>query len=191
MYSILTTHGFIINSRPYGEAGKILSIFTRDLGLITTVAQGIRLEKSKLKAFTQNYSFGTFSFVKGKEFRRLTGADTLGKSCWPNKKLMAKLAAILHRLLHGEESHKELFENILACALFSSNNLELNKERMLTLESLTVIRILHCLGYVGNDENLKGSVGSNEISIVLLDDLAGRRVEINRHINKALRESHL
>ncbi|MEK9177832.1 MAG: recombination protein O N-terminal domain-containing protein, partial [Patescibacteria group bacterium] len=74
MYSITTTPGFIIDSRPYGEAGRLMSIFTRELGLVRATAQGIRLEKSKLRYSSQLYSFGIFSFVCGKEFWRLTNA---------------------------------------------------------------------------------------------------------------------
>ena len=73
-YTIITTPGFIIGSRPRGEAGKLLSIFTRDLGLVLASAQGIRLEKSKLRYAARDYSFGEYSFVKGKEFWRLTDA---------------------------------------------------------------------------------------------------------------------
>src|SRR5690349_10081885 len=75
MYSIITTEGFIIDSRPSGEAGKLLYIFTKDHGLVMATAQGIRLEKSKLRYFIQDYSFGVYSFVKGKEYWRLTNAQ--------------------------------------------------------------------------------------------------------------------
>src|SRR5690349_11857408 len=85
MYAIHTTPGFIIGSRPYGEAGKMLSIFTRDLGLVLAAAQGIRLEKSKLRYSAQDYSFGTFSLVRGKEFWRLTNSapTSAGESSLP------------------------------------------------------------------------------------------------------------
>ena len=56
----------------------MISIFTRDLGLVFASAQGIRFEKSKLRPFTRDYSFGQFSFVKGKEYWRLTGASGFG-----------------------------------------------------------------------------------------------------------------
>ena len=49
MHPIHTTPGFIIASRPYGETGKILSIFTRDIGLVGAVAQGIPFEKTKIR----------------------------------------------------------------------------------------------------------------------------------------------
>src|SRR4051812_13786640 len=109
MHAIHTTPGFVIDSRPYGEAGKILSIFTQDLGLVSAIAQGIRLEKSKLRYYVQNYSFARYSLVRGKEFWRLTSAAESEEGTW-NAELVAKIAALLKRLLQGEEPHPELFE---------------------------------------------------------------------------------
>lgn len=222
MYAIHTTPGFIIESRPSGEAGKLLSIFTRDLGLVWAVAQGIRLEKSKLRYHAQEYSFGEFSFVRGKEFWRLTstGALVLRRSILRNDStlrsdlsfsdLIARIALLLRRLLHGEEAHPELFEHIEASFLFLENptNLansthystdsthtkdptKLSAEQMQTLESIIVFRILHLLGYIGVDKNLDARLVAEPLSIKLLDETVGQRMDVNRHINKALRESHL
>ena len=86
----------------------MLSIFTRDLGLVTAVAQGIRFEKSKLRAFIQDYSFGFFSLVKGKEFWRLTGGQEIVNIESQDvivergvAELIARLALLLRRLLQG------------------------------------------------------------------------------------------
>jgi hypothetical protein len=247
MHSINTTDGFIIDSKPYGEAGKILSIFTRDLGLVTTTAQGIRLEKSKLRYSAQLYSFGTFSFVRGKEFWRLTNAEEtapLGREQFSEKataateptlhgadppvgggaerlgargtnvsarsrsevvgegsetvpagsgaanELRARLALLLCRLLHGEEAHPELFDCVARTVNFSSGN-NLTDGQTQTLESLTVARMLHMLGYIGDDSRLNGHLRSSSITVGLLDDLKEKITLLNKHINKALRESHL
>ena len=88
MHPIHTTPGLIIHSRPYGEAGKLLSIFTRDFGLVLANAQGIRLEKSKLRPFIQDYSFGIFSLVKGKELWRLTSAQSVATNLQINTNAM-------------------------------------------------------------------------------------------------------
>ena len=50
---------------------------------------------------------------------------------------------------------------------------------------------MHRLGYVGDAADLNGHVASLELSAALLDDLNGKRLSMNRHINKALKESHL
>jgi hypothetical protein len=241
MHAIYTTPGFIIGSRPSGEAGKLISIFTRDLGLVFASAQGIRFEKSKLRPFTQDYSFGEFSFVRGKEYWRLTSAQeerdsSSGKPserakaiqqnrAWPNENephgqqtvtasferaiplrlcgLIARVASLLERLLHGEEAHPELFDCVRKAADFIGKkslstddpNLAgltmLDAEELQTLESLIVIRILNKLGYVGDVAELNGHIHSDELTVELLDNLKAKRITMNSHINKALRESHL
>jgi recombinational DNA repair protein (RecF pathway) len=198
MYAIHTTPGFIIHSRPHGEAGKTLSIFTRDLGLVLAAAQGIRLEKSKLRYHAQEHSFGVFSLVRGKEVWRLTSAmdaDPSVSSVAPGDRapheLIVRLAALLRRLLHGEEAHPELFSRLEECLRFVRAHPELGQEHMKTLESLAVLRILHALGYIGADGEVAPYIGLDPISADLLDAAAAKRSLMNQHINKALRESHL
>jgi len=200
MYTIHTTPGFVINSRGTGEAGKLLSIFTRDLGLIRASAQGIRFEKSKLRPFIQDYSLGVFSFVRGKEFWRLTNAqefEGMGKDVNMDKsnvgqELIARTALLLSRLLQGEEAHPELFDTLNKLFLFLNlDGVNLNEEQFRSLESLVVIRILHRLGYVATILDLKSQIESDEISKEVLLSVDRQRVLINQHINKALRESHL
>ncbi len=194
MYSIITTPGFIINSKPYTEAGKIYSIFTRDLGLVFATAQGIRLEKSKLRYHMHEYSFGTFSFVKGKEFWRLTSAASFGKATTGKShglELLARIALVLRRLLHGEEPHPKLFECLESCEIFLKSGEVINEENLKTLESLVVLRILHRLGYVGRDAQLADCFASEDIDGALLGRCLPLRPLMNKHINKALRESQL
>ncbi len=139
MHTIFTTPGFIISSAPYSEAGKLISIFTRDLGLVRAVAQGIRFEKSKLRYHKNDYSFGTFSLVRGKEVWRLTSAqeniieNDIGMNNAGNietvkkitatesiliKEFWARIALLLRRLLQGEDINNKLFEAIYACYSF-------------------------------------------------------------------------
>ncbi len=217
MYAIHTTPGFIIDSRPYGEAGKILSIFTRELGLVSVIAQGIRLEKSKLRYHAQEYRFGVFSLVRGKEYWRLTssgaplsvaGVSPLNPTRGIEEKslgsFVARMALLLRRLLHGEEAHPELFDCVEGCVRFitarrlsfakapkGEHLAELTDEQSKTLESVTVFRILDLLGYIGKDSLFDEKLKSSGLSAELLDEMTGNRGVMNQHINKALRESHL
>ena len=212
MHAIHTTPGFVVSSRSTGEAGKFISIFTRDLGLIRASAQGIRFEKSKLRPFIQDYSLGVFSFVRGKEFWRLTNAQEnilqnvslvgRDREVWNvgKKELIARIALLLGRLLQGEDAHPELFVTLDSLFVFLANfrigttsgaNDKLNDELLNNLESLIVVRILHRLGYVANIPIISEYLVSDKISEQLLMSLKERRVLINQHINKALRESHL
>lgn len=206
MYTITTTPGFIIHSRSYGEAGKILSIFTRDLGLVSAIAQGIRLEKSKLRYHVRDYTFGTFSLVKGKEFWRLTSAMATSDfnfeasplslpSLSPSAphlgsevSVYVRIAILLKRLLHGEEPHPELFECLESVA---EMNRSISPERLPEIESLTALRILNLLGYIGDSEIIRPFVHSHSISEEILEDLSQLRPKVNGIINASLQASHL
>lgn len=207
MYAIHTTPGFIIESRPCGEAGKLLSIFTRELGLVMASAQGIRLEKSKLRYHAQELSFGEFSFVRGKEFWRLTNATSLEVADGKHRStdMSARAAVILKMLLHGEEPHPELFDQVRrSLELFSeiSSSMPVGgsagegeigdiRERLSAVESLAVFRIVKLLGYVGNDAALPSELINAPMDIGIVETAMLHRESLNRHINKALRESQL
>ncbi|MEK7501496.1 MAG: hypothetical protein AAB629_01070, partial [Patescibacteria group bacterium] len=90
----------------------------------------------------------------------------------------------------GEEAHLELFDCVFECVKFLNVN-NITEEQIHTLESLTVARILHKLGYIGEDAKLDGYLKSNDITAQMLDELESKRIIINKHINKALKESHL
>lgn len=194
MYSIATTPGLIVESRPYGEAGRVVSIFTRDLGLVQAVAQGIRLEKSKLRYFAAPASFSSVSLVRGKEYWRLVGARELDvpKPVRPeDKALMARLAALLKRLLQGEEPHPELFDCVENAARFLASGRPLSSSERETLESITVFRILRHLGYAGDDRTFAEYLRSPDITPEILGGLAPLRARLNRLINQALKETQL
>ena len=77
-YRHYQTEGLVINSRPYGEADRFYQILTPDFGLISVLAQGVRLEKSKLRYQILNYSLVNIELVRGREYWRLVGAEKIG-----------------------------------------------------------------------------------------------------------------
>ena len=193
MHSIQTTLGLVISSRPYGEAGKILLIFTKELGLVSVIAQGIRLEKSKLRPFTQDHSLGLFSLVRGKEFWRLTSAnqiDSQNLSLREDRELVARLAVLLKRFVQGEDPHPKLFDLIIGCRTFLQKSQALSDEQFRTLESFVVFQIMKELGYIGKD-SLLDDYSSSQITLELINQLSPQRQVMNQHINKALKESQL
>ena len=189
MHIIHTTPGFILQARPYSEAGKMFSVYTRDLGLVQAAAQGIRLEKSKLRYHMQEYTFGTFSLVRGKEVWRLTGAECVEEYIPAHvRDLRARLSLLLSRFLQGEEPHPELF----AC-LQSFMNTPVN---FLTgysteYESLIVLRILNLLGYVGNVSTVRPFIESTDITEDILKAISPIRREVIGLINTSIHASHL
>lgn len=190
MHAIHTTSGFVVGSKSYGEADKVLFIFTKDFGLISVIANGIRLEKSKLRYFTQDYSCGSFSVVRGREFWRLTsaGEEVVVKA---DQEIIKRAALMLRRFLQGEDPHPQLFETIFELFTFLQKELELSAEQKRCLESIVVYRIMHSLGYIGLDGGIDEIVKTGVLSVELIDSLISKRILLNKHINTAIKESQL
>ncbi len=137
-YTVHTTEGFILSSAPIGEANRIYHIFTREFGVIIATAQGVRLNKSKLRPHLLDYGFSSVSLVKGKEFWRITSASGISRS---NNKIYIQILAVIKRLLQGEGEHEALFD-YLKEELFKENLDETN----------LMIQILAELGYIDKKE---------------------------------------
>lgn len=195
MHHIYTTPGFVVHSRPYGEAGKFMLVFSKELGMIGATAQGVRLQKSKLRYHIQDYSYELFSFVKGKDIWRLTGAKNLVESersfaFEEGKKLYIRILGLLKRLLPGEEKNERLFGLIDSLYDFLCNE-KLNEIEINSLEYLSVLRMLDCLGYVSGNENLKAFLEDNVFNKDILGEIHKVRNVAVMEINRALKESQL
>ncbi len=190
-HHIYTTPGFLVHSAPQGEAGKFFLVFSRDLGMIGATAQGVRFSQSKLRYYTQDYSYSLFSLVRGKEVWRMTGAKEIegtGEVKEGNIKLFVQILMLLRRLLPGEEKNEKLFSILETLHTYLAEH-ELEKETKTALEYITVLRILHVLGYVKNSfgKILEGS----EIDDSVLLSIGDKKEEILREINTGLKESQL
>ncbi len=160
-YAVYSTRGFILGSTPSGEASKIYLIYTEDFGLVRARAQSVRMLSSKLRYNLEDYSFGTFSLVRGKEVWRLTGAD---KQDLPEKLSLvrARILNLVKRLVQGEERNEKLFNTLLTVT---------EKEMS---EPVILSQILDALGYI----DATALRGATEKEVILA-------------VNKALKETQL
>jgi recombinational DNA repair protein (RecF pathway) len=211
-HHVYTTPGFVIDSRPNGEAGRLLYIFTKELGLVLATAQGIRLGVSKLRYHTQDFSHAVFSLVRGKEIWRLVGATAkeassggrtdidsssfvpIAATLDPIYFLRARIFSLLKRLLHGEEANDSLYEILTAFEAYVAIH-RVPEEDIELVERIMVLRVLHALGYVahGSKESteLERFFGTNEWSAKLVSEMKQSRIPAVRAINKGLKESQL
>ncbi len=188
------TQGFILSSRNIGEANKLLSIYTRELGLVKATAQGIRRAESKLRFSLQDFSHASIDFVHGKDIWRVTSATNI--STFPlmraNKEsilIVARISKLIERLCAGEEPNEKIFDDFIQ-ALYLLDSPNFSSESLEALELHLVLRIVNELGYIGDSEILAKYLEddfSNEKTSLLLAE----RKSIISHINKALRESQL
>jgi recombinational DNA repair protein (RecF pathway) len=185
-YAVYSTRGFILGSAPTGEASKIYHLYTEDFGLILAKAQSVRLITSKLRYNLEEYSFATFSLVRGKEIWRLTGAGE--KLHNPRfARIHARVLNLVRRLVQGEEKNPRLFSALL----FMMQGIDSQViEDVQAFESLVLIHVMSSLGYI-DAQALVGMKPDREPSLLDLDSVKAKKKEIISEINKALKESQL
>jgi DNA repair protein RecO (recombination protein O) len=194
MHHIYTTKAIIIKSVPIGEANKYYFLLTEDLGFVRASAQGVRLDKSKLKGHLQDFCFVKISLVKGKDIWRITSVETIERGNFLNdiNKLIAikNVFNLLLRLLHGEEKNEPLFHSIESFYNFLLKN-KLSQDNVKNLETITVLRVLYNLGYFKKTFDLSDFVKDNELSIDILNSFDNKKKLAILDINNALNETHL
>ena len=154
----------MLTERPMREADRIYTIMTRDLGLIRAMAIGVRKEASKLRGNIEPFSLSSVSFVKGKDYWRLTSAEFIQSIS--STLFIARPLALLEKLVQGEASHPELFDAVEEAVLSSGPRDEMFEVRI-------VSKILFHLGYLKE-----------------LDMALGKKSLI-KAINEGLQASHL
>jgi len=194
MHHIHHTKGFVIKSKNIGEANKMLTIYTRELGLVRAVAQGIRLGKSKSRFALQDFSYATIDLVKGRDVWRVGSATTISSFPFARVKrenllFISRIGILVERLCDGEEINEKIFDDIIQ-ALYLLDDQNLSGETREALELHLVLRIVHSLGYIGESDTLAEYLG-DEINTKSTKSLLSKRQYIVSHINNALRESQL
>lgn len=194
MHHIYHTHGFILSSRNIGEANKMLIIYTRELGLIRAVAQGVRLHKSKLRFTLQDFSYVNVDIVRGRDIWRVTSAKhissfPLARASSPSLILITRVSKLLERLCPGESPSELIFDDFIqALYLLDSDSVESSSREALELH--LVLRIMNNLGYIGDSDILSKYLATS-FDKNKTEELLRERQSIISHINKALNESQL
>lgn len=194
MHHIYHTEGFVISSIDKGEANRFLTIFTRELGVVHGMVQGVRKLSSKLRYSLQDFSHSSIDLVRGKDVWRITSAtknvefdgvfeNPIHRACVGN------IFRLVRRMCYGEDPNEEVFMVVRDFYQFLSV-VELSEDRARALELVVGLRILYHLGYVSETTEMSSFLQEN-ISYELLDKVLSNRSKIITLINHALAESHL
>ncbi len=194
MHHIYHTHGFILNSRNTGEANKMLTVYTREMGLVRVACQGVRLAKSKLRFALQDFSYTKIDLVRGKELWRVTSATNISsfpyaRSDHQSLLLIARISKLLERVCDGEEESGIIFNDFIQ-ALYLLDDTSVQTSTREALELHLVLRIMNTLGYIG-DSTILSEYLSTPFDKIEESSILKERQSIIAHINKALNESQL
>ena len=187
-HEIYTTKGFIIASENKGESDRILFLFTESFGLIRASAQGSRKLESKLRYALQDFTFGEFSFVRGKHGWRLTSAHALAPSyAVTDYPIKIKTLRLLKKLSGEDEANELLFSELLAAFSFIDAEGITGEDK--SVEALLVLKILSSLGYWGEEKG--DTFVQSPFTKASVDSITAKRKIIIQELNKSLRATQL
>jgi DNA repair protein RecO (recombination protein O) len=110
--------GIVVRTTDYGEANKILTVYTREAGKISIMARGAKKSKSRFTAVSQLFTYGYFLYQIGSGMGSLQQGDLMN-SFRPIREDLTKtayavyLAELLDRLTEDKEPNGYLFDMLL------------------------------------------------------------------------------
>ncbi|OQW77506.1 MAG: DNA repair protein RecO [Proteobacteria bacterium ST_bin11] len=108
---------FVLQHRPYRETSVLLDVFTRDFGVLSILAKGVRQEKSKVAGILLPFSALRLSFVDRNELKVLSQAEFVDS--YPLERLALYCGFYVNELVqifvHKYDPHPEIFSCYERC----------------------------------------------------------------------------
>jgi DNA repair protein RecO (recombination protein O) len=142
-----TLQGLILGRRNYGEADRILSVYTKDQGRVAMLAKGIRRPKSRKRGHLEIFSLVNLG-VSGSHGLDLIAEAEIVNDFPGIRKSLNKVALayyfleVIGKITHEGEKNEELFDFILSSLKKLENKNGLKDQREFFIKNLLTI-----LGY--------------------------------------------
>ena len=185
------TEGVVLGKRSAGEANTLVFVLTEELGLVRATAISARRENSKLRYGLEPMSVGRYTFVRGKNDWRLTGADDVSRElirCTEaQRRRLGQVSRLLMRLVLGAEPSPELYRTTKE----GFRSLAHITEHADSVECVLVLRLLSHLGYLPELPALSKFVESDAFTPELAAEAAASRALLIKLINESLQATGL
>lgn len=139
-----TSEGIILARRHFGEADRILSVFSKNHGRISLIAKGVRRPKSRKRGHLEVFNRIKFQAVSGHSIDLITEAEIVDDFKEVRKSLKKislayYFAEVIGRITHENEKNEELYNFILDFLEKLKSVSELKKLRIDFLNKLLVL----------------------------------------------------
>ena len=169
----IKTDGLIIRDINVGEDDRIVTILTRERGIISASARGARRVKSRISTSTRLFCYSDFTLFKGHEKYIIDDAQPVEFFLGVDKDLerlaLAQYFAQLCAALAPQEEPAELFLRLMLNALSFIKN---GKRQLPLIKAAFEMRILTMSGYMP-DIVACASCGAYEAEKMFLDPISG------------------
>lgn len=163
------TEGVILSRRNFGEADKILKIFTKDFGKVSALAKGVRRPKSRKGGHVEVGNWCKVFIARGKSLDLLTEVE-IKKSFGQEEFSLEKTNQIYHLLELVDTLTQEGQKNFEVYKLLVTylNRIK-NGEDFNYVSSIFKVKILANLGFF-SAKNLKDSKAKNLLEFMEVND---------------------
>lgn len=149
-----TSEGFILGRHNFGEADRIINIYSKNNGRISVIAKGVRRPSSKKRGHLEIFGKIRFQVVNGKGMGIITEVETIDD--YKEIRLSIKKIALAYyfmevigKIIEKDESNDEVYE--LLCSLMD----KLKTTKALKYHRKKFIeKLLKILGYWPKEKDL-------------------------------------
>lgn len=109
--------GFVLSRRNFGEADRLLSLYTKDNGRISLIAKGVRRPKSKKRGHIEVFTLVKFQANKGNSIDIMTEAEVIEdfdriRQSLKKVSLAYYISEVIGKITHEYEPNTTLFDLI-------------------------------------------------------------------------------
>jgi len=147
MSKTFRAEGIVITRTPFGEADRLVTIYTRSRGKVTAIAKGVRRPTSKKKASLEPATQANFFFARGKNLHILTQAQLINSFAHARTNLTQltqtfQLLEIINLLTVDDQPNTDVYALLLGSLHLLETNGTIKTQ---LLENIR--RILQALGF--------------------------------------------
>ncbi|MGA2910788.1 MAG: DNA repair protein RecO [Candidatus Microgenomates bacterium] len=149
-----TSEGIILARKNYGEADRIISVFSKDQGRVSMMAKGARRPKSRKRGHIEVFNRVRFQAITGRGLDIMTEAEVIDdfkqiRTSLKKISLAYYLAEVIGRITHEGEGNAGVYDLLLDSLEKLKTAKMLKKLRLDFLKELLII-----LGYWPKDKTL-------------------------------------
>jgi DNA repair protein RecO (recombination protein O) len=143
---IYKAEAIVLRSFAYGEADRILTLFTREMGKISAIAKGVRKTKSRLRGAVQLFSHTSLVLYAGRNLDTVSQGEAEEEFCYLQKDVerfttASYCAELVDRLTEESQALPGVFELLLS----AFRSLESGDPELLA--RVFELKLLSLLGY--------------------------------------------
>ena len=138
-----TSEGIVIARRNFGEADRILVLYTKNFGKVSLIAKGIRRPKSKKRGHVEVFNKIKFQAARGRGLGMITEAEVIEDFAEIRKSLRRislayYLMEVVGRITHDGEEKAEVYDLLLETLSKLKSTKMLKKLRLDFITSLLI-----------------------------------------------------